>query len=50
MDSLMIYLSERTSPGQTVELTVLRAGSEEASLEVKLGVQPGNAVRNTSTG
>ena len=50
MDSLMIYLSERTSPGQTVELAVLRANGEKARLEVNLGVQPGNAVRNTSTG
>lgn len=50
MDELMIYLSEHTSPGQTVELTVLRTNGAEASLEVKLGVQPGNAVRSASTG
>ncbi len=28
MDALMTYLSERTSPGQTVELTVLRASGK----------------------
>lgn len=50
MDGLLAYLSEQTSPGQTVELTVLRANGGEASLKVKLGVQPGNAVRSASTG
>jgi len=32
MDGLLAYLSERTSPGQTVGLTVLRANGEKARL------------------
>jgi len=42
--------SNSMASGQTVKLTVLRANGEQASLGVKLGVQPGNAVRNASTG
>ena len=40
MDELMTYLSEQTSPGQTVELTVIRSGGKRLTLDVTLGVQP----------
>lgn len=40
MDDLMTYLSESTTPGQKVELTVLRSGGKEKSITVTLGVQP----------
>ncbi|MHB0878495.1 MAG: S1C family serine protease [Anaerolineae bacterium] len=40
MDDLLIYLEERTSPGQTVQLTVMRAGGETQSLAVTLGERP----------
>ncbi|MCX6027880.1 MAG: trypsin-like peptidase domain-containing protein [Chloroflexi bacterium] len=35
MDDLLIYLEEKTSPGQTVQLTVLRDGQQQ-TLSVKL--------------
>jgi S1-C subfamily serine protease len=42
MDDLMTYLSEQTAPKQTAGLTVLRSGGQQISLEVELGIQPGN--------
>lgn len=48
MDDLMSYLSEQTSPKQTVDLTVLRPDGQQISLKVRLSVQPGN-VRITQT-
>jgi len=43
MDDLMIYLEEHASPGQTVHLTVLRAGGNQQTLSVKLGQRPDQA-------
>jgi S1-C subfamily serine protease len=43
MDDLMIYLEEHTSPGQTVQLTVLRAGGQQQTLSVKLGQRSNQA-------
>lgn len=40
MDSLMTYLAEQTSPGQTIQVTVVRSGGKQLTLDVKLGVQP----------
>ncbi len=40
MDDLLIYLEENTSPGQTVQFSVLRSGGQQATLSVKLGVRP----------
>ncbi|MEM1943253.1 MAG: trypsin-like peptidase domain-containing protein [Candidatus Caldarchaeum sp.] len=39
MDELLLYLEERTSPGQTVSLTVLR-GSQAVELTVVLSARP----------
>ncbi len=44
MDGLMAYLAEQTSPGQTVRLTVLRAGGQEATVDLVVGVQPAQVV------
>jgi S1-C subfamily serine protease len=43
MDQLMTYLSEKTSPNQTVRLTVIRPNSGQGTLNVTLGVQPDNS-------
>jgi S1-C subfamily serine protease len=43
MADVLIYMEERTSPGQKVRLTVLRAGSQPRSLEVVLGERPTQA-------
>jgi S1-C subfamily serine protease len=48
MDDLLIYLVERTSPGQTVNLTVLRANGQKATMPVTLGVQPTSAAPTSS--
>jgi len=40
MDDLLIYLEERTSPGQTVTLTLLRSGGQQQQVQVKLGARP----------
>ncbi|MEM4269316.1 MAG: PDZ domain-containing protein, partial [Candidatus Caldarchaeum sp.] len=39
MDELLLYMEERTSPGQTVSLTVLR-GSQVIELSVVLAARP----------
>ena len=49
MDDLMTYLSEKTSPNQTVNLTVARANGQQIKLAVKLGVQPDSASASQST-
>lgn len=48
MDELMTYLSEQTSPGQTVALTVIRSGGKQMTLEVTLGVQPARVASSTT--
>ena len=40
MDDLLIYLEENTSPGQTLQFSVLRSGGQQATLPVTLGVRP----------
>jgi S1-C subfamily serine protease len=40
MDDLLIYLEENTSPGQTIKLTVLRSGGQQATLSLTLGERP----------
>jgi serine protease Do len=45
MDDLLIYLEEQASPGQAVQLTVLRAGGGEQTLTVTLGTRPESAVQ-----
>jgi S1-C subfamily serine protease len=45
MDDLLIYLDAHTSPGQTAELSVLRAGGEQATVTVTLGERPERANR-----
>jgi 2-alkenal reductase len=46
MADVLIYMEERTSPGQKVRLTVLRAGSPSRTLEVVLGERPQRAPNN----
>lgn len=48
MDGLMAYLSEQTSPGQTVQLTVIRSAGKQTTIDVVLGVQPAQ-VASSST-
>jgi len=48
MDDLMMYLEENTSPGQTVQLTVLRAGGHQQTISVVLGQRPDQAPSQTS--
>jgi S1-C subfamily serine protease len=45
MDDLLAYLEENTSPGQTIELSLIRAGGESATLEVELAERPAQANR-----
>jgi S1-C subfamily serine protease len=39
-DDLLIYLFRYASPGDTVQLSVLRADGSEAVIPVELGVRP----------
>ncbi len=48
MDELMTYLSEQTSPGQTVKLSVIRSGGKQVTLDVTLGVQPDRVASNVT--
>jgi 2-alkenal reductase len=43
MDDLLIYLEEKTTPGQTVKLTVLRDGGQQQTITVKLEARPTQA-------
>jgi S1-C subfamily serine protease len=43
MEDLLIYMEEHTSPGQTVRMSVLRAGGQSATLSVALGERPTQA-------
>jgi S1-C subfamily serine protease len=40
LDDLLIYLEEKTTPGQTVRLTILRAGNQQQTISIKLDRQP----------
>jgi len=40
MSSLVSYLAAYTQPGQTVQMTIVRNGSEELTLPVTLGARP----------
>ncbi len=40
MDDLLIYLERYTSPGQTVQLSVVRSDGSKATVSVKLGERP----------
>jgi len=40
-DELVSYLVKRTSPGQTIQLTILRDG-RESTIDVSLGTRPGS--------
>jgi S1-C subfamily serine protease len=40
MDDLLIYLEEKTSPGQTIQIGVVRAGGQQATLPLTLGERP----------
>lgn len=42
-DDLLVYLENHRSPGDTVTLTVLRAGGHQSEVTVTLGVRPTNA-------
>ena len=46
MDDLLIYLEENTSPGQTVQFSVLRSGGQQGTLPVTLGVRPEQTQQN----
>jgi len=39
-DDLLIYLFRNASPGDTVQLTVLRADGSQEVIPVELGVRP----------
>lgn len=41
MDDLIAYLAAHTSPGQTIELTIIRNGTEQLRLPVTLTARPG---------
>ena len=43
MDDLLIYLEEHTSPGDKVQLTVLRDGNRQQTITVTLGKRPSQA-------
>ncbi len=43
MDELLIYLEEHTSPGDKVQLTVLRDGNRQQMITVTLGQRPSQA-------
>jgi serine protease Do len=40
MDDLLIYLERYTSPGQTVQLSIVRSDGSKATVSVKLGERP----------
>jgi len=39
MDDFLLYMEEKTSPGQTITLTIFRGG-ETLNIQVTLGVRP----------
>jgi serine protease Do len=49
MDDLLIYMEEHGTPGQTVQLSVLRSDGQHATLSVKLGVQPNDTVSSSNS-
>jgi S1-C subfamily serine protease len=40
LDDLLIYLEEKTAPGQTVRLTVLRDGNQQQTITIKMDRHP----------
>jgi len=44
MDDLLMYLEEKTSPGQTVQLSVTHSNGQQATLSVRLSARPAQTI------